>query len=171
MSDTHALATVEKSVTTMHTADQYVVFTLDEQRFALDLHIVERTIHAVEVTPVPGAPEIVHGVINVQGRVIPIVNVRRRFQLPEREIDIGDQFLLARTARRAVGLVTDAVIGVVDCDGVVESGDVLPGQPYVGGIAKLDGDLILIHDLDRFLSLDEEELLDRALELPVTPAS
>ncbi len=146
--------------------EQYVVFRLDEQRFALDLQAVERTIRAVEVTPLPGAPEIVHGVINVHGRCVPVINLRRRFGLPEREIGVDDQFLLARTAHRAVGLVADAVVGAVRCDGVIEEADVMPSKTYMHGIAKLDGELILIHDLDRFLSLDEERALDSALRAP-----
>ena len=142
-----------------------VVFTLDDQRYALRLSAVERVVRAVEVTPLPQAPEIVLGVINVQGQVVPVVNVRRRFGLPEREMGLSDQIILARTFRRAVALVVDAVEGGVACSegGVSPSEEILPGLAYIEGVLKLEDGMILIHDLDKFLSLDEEKVLDEAM--------
>lgn len=65
---------------------QLVVFRLDAQRFALPLTAVERVVRAVAVTLLPDAPAIVLGAIDVHGRVLPVLNVRRRFNLPQREI-------------------------------------------------------------------------------------
>jgi purine-binding chemotaxis protein CheW len=59
--------------------NQLVVFAFDEQRYALHLSAVERIVRMVEITPLPKAPEIVLGVVNVQGRIVPIVNIRKRF--------------------------------------------------------------------------------------------
>jgi purine-binding chemotaxis protein CheW len=70
----------------MNKATQLVVFALDEQRYALRLTAVERIVRAVEVTPLPKAPQIVLGVIDAQGRIIPVVDVRQRFRLTEREV-------------------------------------------------------------------------------------
>ncbi|MBI4530070.1 MAG: chemotaxis protein CheW, partial [Candidatus Latescibacteria bacterium] len=84
----------------MKESHQLVVFTLDEQRYALHLSAVERVVCSVEVTPLPKAPEVVLGVINVQGQVLPVVNIRKRFQLPERGITLTDHFIVAQTARR-----------------------------------------------------------------------
>jgi purine-binding chemotaxis protein CheW len=82
-------------------SDQYVVFTLDEQRYALYLHAVVRVVRIVEITPLPQTPEVIRGVVNVQGQVIPVVDIRKRFQLPEREPELGDQLIIANTACRA----------------------------------------------------------------------
>ncbi len=60
----------------------YIVFTLDEQRYALHLSAVERVICVVEITPLPKAPEIVLGIINVGGQIIPVIDMRKRFRLP-----------------------------------------------------------------------------------------
>jgi len=79
---------------------QLVVFTLDDRRYGLALSAVERAVRMVDVTPLPQAPQIVLGVVNVQGRVVPVVNLRRRFRLPERDFALADQLLIARTARR-----------------------------------------------------------------------
>jgi purine-binding chemotaxis protein CheW len=141
---------------------QLVVFTLDDQRYALHLSVVERIVRAVEVTPLPRAPEIIVGVINIQGTVVPVVNMRRRFRIPERELLLVDHLVIARTLRRVVALIADAVTGLVEvsADKVVPPEDVVPGTAYLDGIVKLEEGIILIHDLDKFLSLDEERALN-----------
>ena len=144
---------------------QLVVFALEDQRYALHLSAVERIVRAVEMTPLPKAPEIVIGVINVQGRIIPVFNIRRRFHLPEREIELSDQLIIANTARRTVALVVDTVDGVIErlSEEITPADQVLPRIEYVEGIVKLENGLVLIHDLDKFLSIDEETKLDEAL--------
>ena len=146
--------------------NQLVVFFLDEQRYALYLPAVERVVSAVEVTHLPKAPDIVLGVINFQGKVIPVVNIRKRFGLPERQIELSDQFIIANTSKRTVTLVADTVSGVIEpAEGkLINSENITPGMEYVDGVIKLDDGLILIHDLDRFLSLEEEKKLDNALK-------
>lgn len=142
-----------------------VVFILDDQRYGLALSAVERVVRVVDVTPLPKAPDIVSGVINVQGRIIPVVNVRRRFRLAEREAALSDQFIIARTSRRPVALVVDSVTGVLECpEGETIPPDaIVPGLEYVAGVVKLSDGMVLIHDLDRFLSLDEERVLHEAM--------
>jgi purine-binding chemotaxis protein CheW len=144
---------------------QLVVFTLDEGRYALYLSAVERILRTVEITPLPKAPEIVLGVVNVQGRIIPVVNIRKRFGLPEREMNLSDQLIIARTSRRAVALVADEVSDVTQIpeEEVVKAEKVVPGMDYVEGVVKLEDDMVLVHDLDRFLSLEEEKALDEAM--------
>jgi purine-binding chemotaxis protein CheW len=142
-----------------------VVFALDEQRYALHLAAVERILPLVEVTPLPKAPEIVLGVVNVHGAVVPVVNMRRRFRLPEIDGNPAHRLILAQTARRRVALVVDSSEGVIETNrnGVTGSEEILPRLEYVEGVVKLPDGLILIHDLDRFLSLDEERELERIL--------
>src|ERR1700753_2378508 len=98
--------------------NQMVVFRLGNQRYALMLAAVERIVRAVEVIPLPDSPEIVMGVINVEGRILPVLNVRGRFGQPNKEITPGDHFLIARTAQRQVVLVIDEPEGVIENLGV-----------------------------------------------------
>ena len=151
----------------MNTHHQYLVFSLDEQPFALRLSAVERVIRAVEVTPLPGAPEIVLGVINVRGQIIPVFNTRKRFRLLEREIDLSDQLIIARARTRIVALIVDAVSGVYESleQEMVEAESILPGIKQIAGVVKLRDGLILIHDLDTFLSLEEEKALDAVMSV------
>lgn len=150
----------------MINSTQLVVFTLDNRRFALPLPAVERVIRIVEIAPLPKAPEIVTGVVNIQGRVVPVVNIRRRFNMPGRETEISDQLVISRTSKRAVGIIVDEVAGVIECSGdeIVAAEKVLPGMEYVEGVAKLGDGMIFIHNLDRFLSLEEEKALDEAIQ-------
>ncbi|MFH0812577.1 MAG: chemotaxis protein CheW [Pseudomonadota bacterium] len=149
----------------MSNSAELVVFTLDEQRYALHLSAVERVVRAVEVTPLPKAPEIAIGVINVQGHIIPVLNIRKRFLLPEREIEVSDYFIIANTLTRTVALVVDEVSGVAKCseEQLTAAKKILPGMEYVEGVLKLEDGMILIHDLDTFLSLEEEEALEDAI--------
>lgn len=142
-----------------------VVFRLDEQCYALPLAAVERIVRAVAVTSLPNAPAIVLGVIDVEGRVLPVLNIRRRFRLPEREIRPVDQFLIARTVRRTLALVIDEAQGVIERSesAVVKPAQIVPGLEQFHGLIQLDDGLVLIHDLEKFLSLDEACALDQAM--------
>jgi purine-binding chemotaxis protein CheW len=145
---------------------QLVVFTLDEQRYALHLHSVDRAIRMIEITPLPTAPEIVIGVVNVHGAVVPVLNIRKRFRLPEREPDLDDQLIIARTARRIVALVVDTVSDVVALPPgeLVVPEAILTRLEHLDGVVKLDDGMVFIQDLDAFLSLEEEQALEVAIE-------
>ncbi|PKO83555.1 MAG: chemotaxis protein CheW [Betaproteobacteria bacterium HGW-Betaproteobacteria-11] len=146
--------------------NQLLVFALDGERYGLVLSAVDSVVRAVNITPLPQAPDIVLGVVNVRGRVIPVINMRRRFRLPERKIVLTDQLVIARTTRRPVALVADAVSDILQYPegDIVETQSILADAEYIEGVVKLNGGLILIHNLDTFLSLEEETSLDQAIE-------
>ncbi len=145
--------------------ERYVVFGLNELRIALPLSAVERVVAAVYINPLPDAPAIVLGVINVQGRVMPVVNMRHRFRLEDRRMVLADRLIIAHTARRPVALVVDEVHGVFEypAPALVDGAEILAGLDYVEGVVKRADGLVLIHNLERFLSLTEEEALTRAM--------
>src|SRR5581483_884088 len=76
-----------------------VVFTLANEKWALPASVVQRAVRAVEITPCPDAPDVVLGVINVHGRIIPVFDLRRRFGLPLRELSIDDHIIIANAQR------------------------------------------------------------------------
>lgn len=149
----------------MNNNNQLVAFSIDEQCYALHLSCVDRIVRAVEITALPKAPPIVLGVINVQGEIVPVVNIRKRFHLPEREIGLTDHFIICHTAKRRVALVADSATKVVEYspEAIIAAEKILPGMEYIEGVAKLPDGLILIHDLERFLSLEEENAIQEAL--------
>lgn len=143
-----------------------VVFGLTGQRYALHLRTVERVLPMAEVSPLPKAPPITLGVINFHGTVIPILDIQRRFGFPPRDYGLTAHLLVARTSRRMLAVPVDEVLEVreVAADAVTSSDTVLPGIGHVAGIVALADGLLFIHDLETFLSLDEEQRLTEALE-------
>lgn len=143
-----------------------VVFDIEGQRYALPLNEVERVLPMVAVSPLPKAPAVAIGVINLHGRIIPVLDVRRRFGLPSRDYGLTAHLLVARTIRRSLALPVDEVLGVrsVATDTVTPPDGILPGIGHVAGIAALVDGLLFIHDLETFLSLDDERRLTDALE-------
>ena len=150
----------------MSQLEQLVVFALDGHNYAISLSAVQRVVHVVEVAPLPKAPEIVLGVINFSGRIVPVVDMRRRFRLPPKEMGLYDHLIIARTSKREIAFIADGVAGVIECPevDVTAAGEIVPGLEYLAGVLKLKDGLIFIHDLEAFLSLDEERSLDEALQ-------
>lgn len=143
-----------------------LVFSLEGQNYALHLGVVEHAERSVEITPLPKAPDIVMGVVNVHGEMIPVMNIRKRFRLPERDLRLRDHLILARTRARTVGLVVDTVEEVEEQPqaSVTAAQRIAPGLEYVEGVLRLDDGIVLIHDLEKFLSLEEERHLQMALK-------
>ncbi|MBU0474489.1 MAG: chemotaxis protein CheW [Bacteroidetes bacterium] len=142
-----------------------LVFSLDEPHYALYLSEIERVIRSVEIIPLPKAPDVVSGVINFHGEIIPVVDIRNRFRLPSRDINLDDRFIIARTSKRLVVIIVDSVDGVFELDSnqIVDAGVTFPYTEYLSGIAKIENVIVLINDLENFLSLDEHKKLNKAL--------
>ena len=143
-----------------------VVFNLDNQKYALHLSAVETVIRAVEYTALPKAPKIINGIENFHGKIIPVFNIRKRFNLPDKETNLNDRFIIAHTSKRMVALIVDSVPNVTSKskEEIINAATVLPKIEYVEGILKLKEGIILIHDLDKFLSLEEERELENSLK-------
>lgn len=144
-----------------------VLLTVDGQTYALHLEAVDRVLRMVEVTPLPGAPDAVAGVINIQGEVVPMVSIRRRLGLAERAVGAADSLIVVARARaRRLAIIAESVLGVVErpADAVVSAGDLAQGIQHIEGVLKTSDGLVLIQDLDRFFSPEEEQSLDLALE-------
>ncbi|MCX6546386.1 MAG: chemotaxis protein CheW [Acidobacteria bacterium] len=142
-----------------------VVFSLDDQRYALDLARVQRCIRVVAITPLPKAPAIVLGVIDLGGVVIPVIDIRMRFNHPPREVRLSDHLIVTTAGNRTVALLVDETKGVIEAspESYAPAGEFMPRLELVDGAVKLEDGLILIHDLGHLLSLEEEAAIDRAL--------
>lgn len=145
---------------------QIVVFTLEDRRYGLTLSCVERIVRAVEITHLPEAPENVLGVINVEGRVIPVVNTRRLLGLKERDVDVQDLFIIMNDGTRDLALVADEVSPVMEIPGqeVISAGKVLPGSGFVEGVAKLDQGMVMILGVENAIFADRFDSLQSTLD-------
>lgn len=150
-----------------------LVFQLASERCAVCLEEVDEVIFAVAHRLLPGAPDVVLGLINVRGRVVTLVDPRRRLGLSCRDPEIADHFILCRTPTRLLAMFVDRALEIVHIPtSSLESAQRLaPHAPLVTGVATLPDGLLLIYSLHRFLSPLEEEALDAALSsIPETDA-
>jgi purine-binding chemotaxis protein CheW len=146
--------------------NRYFVLRIGDWRLALPLGAVDRAVLAVELTPLAQAPAVVLGIISVAGDLLPVVDLRPRFRLPQREIVPTDYMLLLRTPKRRVALLTSGLEGIIEVDAgaQVDMATILPGVPHLQGVIKREDGLILVQDVDATLSVDEEMALCRALQ-------
>lgn len=142
-----------------------LIFVLDEQRYALPLDRVIKVVRAAALTPLPQAPDIVMGILDLQGDVVPVINLRKRFRLPERGIGCDDHYVIARTPKLVLALSVDSTREVIEfCESaVVEPDAIVEGTGYLAGVTRTAEGLVLIHDLDTLLFPAEEELIEKAL--------
>jgi len=146
--------------------NRLVLFVLEEQKYALPLETVDRVVRAVEVTPLPEAPPIIAGVFSLQGRVVPVVDLRRRFHLPERTVDVDDHFVVARSSQRLVALMVDEALGLAGelAGERIPAAEVVPELNYVDSVVADGSDMIFVLDIERVLTEDEEEALQGSLD-------
>jgi purine-binding chemotaxis protein CheW len=142
-----------------------LVFSLEGKLYALGLESVQRVIRSVSITPLPAMPAIMLGIIDLGGAVVPVMDIRGRFKHPTRAIRLSDRFIIAMSGKRRVALPVDATKGTIEAsrENFAAADEILPGLGLVEGAMKTDDGLILIHDLARLLSHEEEEAVDRAL--------
>lgn len=142
-----------------------VLLRVDGQTYALHLEAVDRILHMAAITPLPGAPDAVEGIINVRGEVVAIVSIRRRLGLPHRNVVAADSLVVAHTRTRRIAIIAESVLGVAECgtDAVAVCDDICRGIRHIEGVVKTSDGLVLIQDLERFFSAEEEQSLDLAL--------
>lgn len=150
---------------------QVVVFDLSGEIYALDIAFVHEIIRIQPVTPVPGSAEYIEGLINLRGRVVPVVDLRKRFGLPIRATGDRSRIIVVQVSDDIVGVVVDAVSEVitVTADILEPAGRVVTGldAEYIRSIAKLDGHLVAILHSDKILEyaeLTEEDVVLGAVE-------
>lgn len=144
---------------------EILVFEVAHRRFGVPSSDVRELLRAVTVVPLPKAPAIVEGIIDVRGTIVPVLDIRSRFRLPGKAADHSDHLLVARAGERLVALRVDRALDLVrvGADEIEEAAEIAPGVEYVAGVAKLADGLVLIHDLRTFLSQAESTALDQSL--------
>lgn len=140
---------------------QIVVCELADEHYGLDIAKVYEIIRQQPITPVPRAPAFVKGVINLRGRIIPVVDLRGRFEMPEVEATKETRIVVAESGSTRVGLIVDSVSEVLllPADSVEPTPQVAAGDDYMRGIAKLGDRLVLLLELDGLFGTDEQMAL------------
>ncbi|MBW7888214.1 MAG: chemotaxis protein CheW [Bacteroidetes bacterium] len=140
---------------------QLVSFNIGEEEFGVDILKVQEIIRIVEVTRVPNAPEYVDGVINLRGKVIPIIDLRRRFGMERKEKDKNTRIIVVELNGKVLGFVVDAVSEVLRIPRSVTEPppSIIAGidAEYITAIGKLENRLLILLDLERVLSVEEQD--------------
>ncbi len=142
---------------------QLVTFSTGDEEFGVDILRVQEIIRTMAITKVPKAPEFVEGVINLRGKVIPIIDLRRRFGLQPKTHDKHTRIIVIEINTMIVGFVVDSVSEVLR----IPASTVEPPPPvvagleseYISGVGKLEDRLLILLDLDRLLSRADIEAL------------
>jgi purine-binding chemotaxis protein CheW len=158
--------TADKNADLTSTSDerQLVVFQLGAEFYGVEIARVHEIIRLQTVTRVPRAPAFVEGVINLRGKVIPVVDLRRRFGLPTADHTRASRIVVVEIGDQVVGVVVDGVSEVLRVNGatVEPPSPVVAGidSEYIHGIAKLSDRLVILLDLDRVLAQTERRALE-----------
>ncbi len=145
---------------------QVVGFKLGEEEFVLDILKVQEIIKLVDITPVPNSPDFVEGVINLRGKVIPIVSLRKRFGFQDKEKDSQTRIIVVEIEKKLVGFIVDYVTEVLR----IPSSTIEPppplvskiGSEYLKGVGKLDERLLIVLDVDKILSTEEKNAIQKS---------
>ena len=144
---------------------QLLLFSLDGERIAVPVDVVVESVRAVAVTPLPKAPGVVEGVIDLRGAVVPVFDMRLRFRRASRAVSPADHFVIVHAGARLAALHVDQVLDLIEVDdAAVATLDGRVRAEHVAGVATLADGLALIHDVATFLTRAEAETLDAALD-------
>jgi purine-binding chemotaxis protein CheW len=157
-------ASKTEQVTTGSELLQLVSFHLGGEEFGLEILKVQEIIRMQDLTRVPNSPEFVEGVINLRGKVIPVVGLRKRFKMEHREQDKHSRIVVAEVAGNVLGFVVDSVSEVLRIPAnTVEPAPRLTktkvDRDYISGVGKLENRLLILLDVDRVMSDAEKDVL------------
>jgi purine-binding chemotaxis protein CheW len=133
---------------------QFVAFRIGTQQFAVEIHRVSEVITYSEITPIPGAPAFVEGMIDLRGQLLPVLDMRKRLGMAEIQNSMQTRILILRINRQKIGLIVDEAdqVYTIPVEKIQPPPD---GADYVLAVAKHQNVLVVVLDLERLLSGEE----------------
>jgi len=143
---------------------QWVTFRLSEEKYGINVMQVQEVLRVTEIAPVPGAPSYVLGIINLRGNVVTVIDTRNRFGLMSKEQDDATRIVIIETDAHIIGIMVDSVAEVVDLRASeIETAPNVgndESSKYIQGVTSRDNELLILVDLNKFLSDEENSELD-----------
>ena len=154
---------------------EVLVFVLGQEEYGVDILKVQEIRGYGKVTPIPSAPAYLKGVFNLRGTIVPVIDMRLKFGLAQASYDSLTVVVILRVAARVIGVVVDGVSDVID----LAADDVKPAPPlgsivdhvFLAGVATKDERMVLLLDIEKFLSSSELNLLAKVADLAAAGAS
>ncbi|WP_343553711.1 chemotaxis protein CheW [Pantoea sp.] len=149
-------------------AQEFLVFRLGQEEYGIDILKVQEIRGCDRVTRIPNAHDFITGVTNLRGVIVPIVDLRLRFNLPEAKQDENTVVIVLNLNDRIVGIVVDGVVDVqsMDVDQIKPAPEVTSSlsSRYLLGIGVLDSRMVILVNIEKLLSREELELMDSMTE-------
>lgn len=133
--------------------EQAVIFSLNGQQYALPIMQIQEIIRMVQVTPVPGSEDAVEGIINLRGKILPVLNLSKKMGLPPNQYDANTRIIVVEVNDKSLGLIVDAVdeVGRYATDEVESVETVGENVEFLSGAVKRDDKLWLVLNLSSLL--------------------
>jgi purine-binding chemotaxis protein CheW len=146
--------------------NEFVLFSLDEKRYAISLESVENVVQMVEITAVSGMPKYLEGIINVHGTIMPVVNLRTRMHLKQRSVALEDKLIIVRFQNKDYVLMVDSVHDVIHIEAqnffVPDEG--MENQEFITKIVKMYGNMIFLISIEHLLPHGDSNHIEGILE-------
>ncbi|HNV86898.1 MAG TPA: chemotaxis protein CheW [Candidatus Omnitrophota bacterium] len=139
-----------------------VAFTLADKEYAVAVERIREVIRMRTITPIPDSAAFVEGVISLRGKVIPLINLRRKLGLAEAELARSNRIMITQCGKHPLGVIVDRITDVISLDETsIEAPDaVLKEAKYLIGLGKIGKRLILIADIGQLLSGEDQMKLE-----------
>jgi purine-binding chemotaxis protein CheW len=148
----------QKGQTMNDTVSQWVTFRLGEEIYGIDVLQVQEVLRITEISPVPGAPNYVLGIINLRGNVVTVIDARNRFGLAPKETDDASRIIVVDAFDKVIGLLVDNVSEVAYVpNSQIESAPNVgtdDGNRFVSGVSNRDGELLIMLDLAKLINME-----------------
>ncbi|MBZ9688115.1 chemotaxis protein CheW [Clostridium estertheticum] len=137
-----------------------LIFSINNEYYATGIMEVERILEYEKSTKIPDSPQFVEGVINYEGKILPVITLSKRFNLPEAVIQEGSKIIVAKQNHSKIGIIVDFVSEVKDVkmDSIEDSPEIISGisRRYIKGLIKIDGRIIIYLNLSAILTEEEK---------------
>ena len=150
----------------MSETQQYVIFSINEQTYGIEILKIKEVVGYRKITPLPNMRGFIKGIINLRGVVLPVFDLREKFNLPETTYTHFHTIIVMEISGRVIGVIVDEITDVVEIlpEEIQATSNLPPGMKteYMKGIGKKEDKLVVLLDIDRLLSPEELEILDAA---------
>jgi len=144
---------------------QLVSFNVGSEEFGVDILKVHEINRMTEITRVPKAPEFVEGVINLRGKIIPIIDLRKRFGMEQKDKDKNTRIVVVEINEQTIGFVVDSVSEVIrmPMENIDDAPELVTGidADYIKGVGKLEKNLLILLDLEKVMSKQELQKVEK----------
>ncbi|NVM21929.1 MAG: purine-binding chemotaxis protein CheW [Desulfobacterales bacterium] len=143
---------------------QYVIFSLDEEMYGIEILKIKEVVSYQKITPIPNTKGFVRGIINLRGVIVPVFDLREKFNLPQTTYNRFYIIIVMEISGRVMGVIVDEISDVMELfpEEVQDASNLPPGirAEYIKAIGKKEDGLTILLDVDRLMSLEELEILD-----------